>query len=104
MNRFRIDWEKKTAGNANDPLYAIPNVANSTFIYYNIDAFAEFCALSQETSKWYAPAGLKFTDKPTERWAWVQSVKTSDVQTSLTLNIPIIIMVVYKYIGFSAVA
>lgn len=39
VNRFRINWENKTAGNASDPLYAIPNGANSTFIYYNIDAF-----------------------------------------------------------------
>lgn len=39
VNRFRIDWANKTAGNETDPLYAIPNGANPTFLYYNIDAF-----------------------------------------------------------------
>lgn len=41
VNRLRINWENKTAGNPSDPLYAIPNGANSTFLYYNIDAFTK---------------------------------------------------------------
>ncbi len=38
LNRFRINWENKTAGNDSDDLYAVPNGANTTFIYYNADA------------------------------------------------------------------
>lgn len=37
--RFRINWETKTAGNDNDPLYGVPNGSNPTFLYYNVDAF-----------------------------------------------------------------
>lgn len=41
LDRFRIDWENGTAGNKTDDLYAIPNGANPTFLYYNIDAFSK---------------------------------------------------------------
>mgnify|MGYP003755007121 CR=1 FL=1 len=40
-NRFRIDWEKKSSGNEKDDLYAVPNGANPTMIFYNADAFTE---------------------------------------------------------------
>ena len=39
VDRFRIDWENKSSGRAEDDLYAIPNGANPTYMYYNIDAF-----------------------------------------------------------------
>lgn len=39
VDRFRIDWESKSSGKAEDDLYAIPNGANPTYMYYNIDAF-----------------------------------------------------------------
>lgn len=39
VNRFRINLETKSAGGDNDPLYAVPNGSNPTFLYYNVDAF-----------------------------------------------------------------
>lgn len=39
VDRFRINWENKSSGSADDDLYAIPNGANPTYLYYNIDAF-----------------------------------------------------------------
>ena len=39
VDRFRINWENKSSGSADDDLYAIPNGANPTYMYYNIDAF-----------------------------------------------------------------
>lgn len=39
VDRFRIDWEKKSSGNPADDLYAIPNGANPTVMFYNEDAF-----------------------------------------------------------------
>lgn len=39
VDRFRINWENKSSGSADDDLYAIPNGANPTYLYYNINAF-----------------------------------------------------------------
>ena len=41
VDRFRIDWENKSSGAAEDDLYAIPNGSNPTFMYYNIAAFEQ---------------------------------------------------------------
>ena len=38
VDRFRINWENKTAGNSTDDLYGIPNGSKPTFLYYNINA------------------------------------------------------------------
>ena len=41
VDRFRINWENKSSGSPEDDLYAIPNGANPTVTYYNVNAFEE---------------------------------------------------------------